>query len=259
VPHLQRDGYRIHYRWDGQPDAPVLMLSHSLGAHLGMWEPQLETLGRRFRLLRYDHPGHGASEVRPGPAGIADLGADALALLNELALGTVFYCGLSLGAMVGLWLGAHAADRLTRMVIASAAARIEDQALLRGRIATVRRDGLPAIADSVMEGWFTPAFREREPLRVEWARRMLLVTRAEAYAATAETVCGLDLRADLARIAVPTLVLYGSHDQATPPSWNRAIQERVAGAVSRSLPAAHLANVEAAEAFTGEVLDFLAL
>lgn len=258
MPHLQREGYRIHYTWDGRPGAPVLLLSHSLGAHLGMWEPQVEALGRRFRILRYDHPGHGGSEPRPGPADIADFGADVLALLDELALDQVSFCGLSLGGMVGLWLGAHAADRFTRLVISNTAARIEDPTLLRGRIAKIRRDGLEAIADSVMAGWFTLGYRRREPQRVGWARRMLLSTQAESYAATAETVCGLDLRQELPRIALPVLVLYGADDEATPPAWNRGIQERIAGATGRCLPAAHLANVEAADAYNAGVLEFLA-
>jgi len=257
MPHLQRGGYRIHYVWEGRPGAPVLLLSHSLGAHLGMWGPQVAALGRRFRILRYDHPGHGDSEQRPGPADIADFGADVLALLDELALDRVSFCGLSLGGMVGLWLGAHAASRLTRLVISNTAARIEDPTLLRGRIATIRRDGLEAIADSVMAGWFTLGYRGREPRRLAWARRMLLSTRAEAYAATAETVCGLDLRQELPRIALPALVLYGAHDGATPPTWNRAIQEQVPGATGQCLPAAHLANVEAADAYSASLLAFL--
>jgi 3-oxoadipate enol-lactonase len=257
MPWLQRKGYRIHYAWEGEPDAPVLLLSHSLGAHLGMWDPQVETLGRRFHVLRYDHPGHGSSDPRPGPANIEDFGADALALLDELDLEKVSFCGLSLGGMTGLWLGAHSPGRFQRMVICSAAARIEDATLLRGRITAVRRDGLEAISDSVLGGWFTPGFRSAQPQRVAWARQMLLATQAEAYASTAETVCALDLRRELPSLAVPVLVLYGAEDTATPPAWNRAIQEGITGAVARSLAAAHLANVEDPVAFGGAVLGFL--
>jgi 3-oxoadipate enol-lactonase len=258
MPYLQRNGYRIHYTWDGRPDAPVLLLSHSLGAHLGMWDPQVEALGRRFRLLRYDHPGHGSSGPRPGPASIEDSGADVLALLDELDLERVSFCGLSLGGMAGLWLGAHASDRFQRLVISSAAARIEDPTLLRERIAAIRRDGLEAIAESVLAGWFTPGFRSKYPQRVAWARRMLFSTQGDAYASSAETVCALDLRGELPRVTVPVLVLYGAEDTATPPAWNRAIQKGITGAAGRCLPAAHLVNVEAAEAFSSEVLGFLA-
>jgi 3-oxoadipate enol-lactonase len=261
MPYLQRNGYRIHYTLDGKANAPVLLLSHSLGAHLGMWDPQVEALGRRFHVLRYDHPGHGGSEPRPGPATpatIEDFGADALALLDELDLEKVSFCGLSLGGMTGLWLGARSPGRLQRMVICSAAARIEDPTLLRGRIAAIRRDGLEAISDSVLAGWFTPGFRSGQPGRVAWARRMLLATQPEAYASTAETVCALDLRGELPRIAVPVLVLYGAEDTATPPAWNRAVQETITGAVARRLAAAHLANVEDPGAFSAAVLGFLA-
>ncbi len=258
MPFLQRTGHRIHYRWDGDPDGPVLVLSHSLGANLGMWEPQVEILGRRLHLLRYDHPGHGDSEARPGHATIADLGSDVLALLDELALDRVSFCGLSLGGMVGMWLGAHAQDRLTRLISSSAGARIEDTTLLRGRIARIRRDGLESIVDSVLNGWFTPAFRATNPQRLAWARQMLLSTRAEAYAATAETVCETDLRPELPSISLPALVLYGADDTSTPPAWNRAVQGGIVGAAGRRLRGAHLVNVEAAEEFNAAVLGFVA-
>lgn len=256
MPYLQRDGYRMHATLSGGTGRPVLLLSHSLGAHLGMWKPQVKYLGKRFRLLRYDHPGHGRSEPRPSPATIADLGGDVLALLDELGFDSVSFCGLSLGGMVGLWLGAHAPRRVSRLVICSAPARIEDPTLLRRRVATIRGGGIEAIADSVMAGWFSPAFRERDPRTVAWARRMLLSTNAEAYAAMAETICGLDLRGDLARIPCPVLVLNGSEDTATPPAWIRAVQLSIPGSVGRSIPAGHLMNVEAADAFNEEVARF---
>jgi 3-oxoadipate enol-lactonase len=254
---LQREGYRIYYRWDGRENAPVLLLSHSLGANLGMWDLQVDDLGRIFHLLRYDHPGHGRSDPRPGPGTMADLGSDALALLDELALDRVSFCGLSLGGMVGLWLCAHAPARFSRLISSSAGARIEDTTLLRGRIATIRTQGLESIADSVLSGWFTPGFRTRNPDRVAWARQMLLSTRAEAYAGTAETVCEADLRPELARISLPALVIYGSDDKATPPAWNQAVQEGISGAVSRRLPAAHLVNIEAADEYSACIQGFL--
>ena len=257
MPFLQREGYRIHYRWDGNSEGAALVLSHSLGANLDMWEPQVATLGRRLHLLRYDHPGHGESEARPGHATIADFGVDVLALLDQADLERVAFCGLSLGGMVGMWLGAHAPGRLTRLISSSAGARIADTTLLRGRIGTIRLQGLGAITDSVMNGWFTPGFRETNPQRVAWAKEMLLSTRAEAYAMTAETVCETDLRGELARVRVPTLVLYGSDDPSTPPAWNRAVQDGIAGATGKCLPGAHMLNVEAADAYSAAVLEFL--
>jgi len=257
MPRLQREGYRIHYRWDGNPDGPVLVLSHSLGANLGMWEPQVAALGRRLHLLRYDHPGHGDSDPRPGQATMADFGADVLALLDAASLDRAAFCGLSLGGMIGIWLGAHAPQRITRLVSSSAGARIADTTLLRGRIATIRLQGLGAITDSVMQGWFTPGFRSANPQRVAWAREMLLSTRAEAYAQTAETVCETDLRGELARVRAPTLVLYGADDPSTPPAWNRAVQDGIPRAAGTCLPGAHLLNVEAAEAYSAEVLEFV--
>ena len=258
MPYLQREDYRLHYTIQGDPRAPVLVLSHSLGAHMGMWQPQLESFGRRFQLLCYDHPGHGNSEPRPGAASMADFGADVLALLDALDLEQVAFCGLSLGGMVGIWLGAHASHRITRLVVCSAPAQIEDPTLLRRRIARVRRDGVEAITDSVLAGWFTPEFRQREPECVKWTTQMLLSTRAEAYAATAETVCELDLRSELSRIDLPVLVIYGANDEATPSAWNRALQEKISGAAGLCLPGAHLVNIEASNEYNAAVLGFLA-
>ena len=258
MPFLQRNGFRIFYRWDGDEHAPVLILSHSLGADHRMWEPQVEILKKHFHILRYDHPGHGESDARPHQASIADFGADVLALMDDLGIVRANFCGLSLGGMTGLWLGANAPQRFSRLVISSATAHFDDTSLLRGRIATIRRDGrLDAITESVLSVWFTPAFREREREQMNHIEKMFLATQVEGYAATAETVCELDLRSDLARISIPTLVIYGSEDHATTPAQNHFLQESIPGAREVCVTAAHLANVEASNEYSNAVRNFL--
>jgi 3-oxoadipate enol-lactonase len=257
MPWLQRNGYRLYHTQDGDPAAPALVFSHSLGADLSMWDPQVEALENHFRLIRYDHPGHGRSDTIGHSPTIGELGMDALALLDELELESTFFCGLSLGGMVGLWIGANLGGRLRKLVVSSTTARIENTDLLRGRIRTIRTDGLAAISESVIQNWFTPNFSIGHPEAKKQALRMLTRVHSEAYAALAETVCEMDLRDQLARIRIPTLILYGTEDKATPPAWNLALHDKIAGSRVAALNAAHLANIEAAADFTSELRGFL--
>jgi len=257
MPWLQRNGYRLYHTQDGDPAAPTLVLSHSLGADLSMWDPQVKALKDRFRLIRYDHPGHGKSDTMGHTPTIGDLGMDAAALLDELQLESTLFCGLSLGGMVGLWMGANLGGRLRKLVVSSTTARIENTDLLHGRIQTIRTDGLAAISESVIQNWFTPGFGTEHPDAKNQALAMLARVRSEAYAALAETVCEMDLRDQLSRIRIPTLILYGTEDKATPPAWNLALHDKIAGSRVAALSAAHMANIEAAGDFTSAVREFL--
>jgi 3-oxoadipate enol-lactonase len=249
---------RTFHRFDGPEHAPVLMFSNSLGTNHAMWEAQVPALSRRHRLLRYDTRGHGASEVTGGPYDIALLGRDALALLDEVGLERVNYCGLSIGGMIGTWLAAHAPERIDRLILSNTSALMGGADAWNARIDAVRRDGMAAVADTVVERWFTPRFREADPQAVERIRQMLLGTPASGYVACCAAVRDMDHRTLLSRITTRTLVIAGTHDPATPISHSRVIAERIAGARLVELDAAHLSNVEAASAFNAAVLDFLA-
>ncbi len=247
----------LYYEWAGTAGRPVLILSHSLGTNLSMWNPQLEALGHDFHLLLYDHPGHGNSTVLSTTENIADYGREVLALIDSLGIDHLSFCGLSLGGMVGIWLAAHAGHRFEKMVLCNTAAKIENTRLLRKRIKEIRLNGLAAITDSVIGKWFRPVFSNSHPAVIKQAKRMFLATGAEFYAMTAEIVCNLDLREDLSSIGTPTLVVYGEDDEATPPTWNIYIRDTIPGAESLSLPAAHLSNIEASASFNSSVLEFL--
>jgi 3-oxoadipate enol-lactonase len=251
------DGVRIFYRFDGDDGRPILLLSNSLGTTLEMWEPQLPALSSRFNVLRYDSRGHGRSDAPAGPYTIARLGRDALALLDALGIPRVSFCGLSKGGMVGLWLGIHAADRLDRLVLANTSAHIGAPEVWNRRIATVRRDGMAAIAPGVIERWFTPGFQEQDPEAVARIAAMLRGTAPEGYIACCAAVRDMDQRDAIAAIRAPTLVIAGTQDAATPPVQARFIAKAIPGARLVELEAAHLSSVEQATAFTDHLLDFL--
>jgi 3-oxoadipate enol-lactonase len=249
---------RLHARIEGVADGPVILFSNSLGTRLEMWGAQARALSGRFRLLRYDSRGHGRSDAPAGPYRIEDLGRDALRLLDALEIARVHVCGLSKGGMVGLWLAAHAPTRVGRLVAANTAAHFPPPELWDGRIATVAENGMAALADGVIERWFTPGFRTSHAGMVAAVREMILGTPPQGYAGCCAAIRDMDLRPALPRIAAPTLVIGGEHDPATPPSATGAIAAEIRSAAHVVLPAAHLSNIEAATAFTYQVGRFLA-
>jgi 3-oxoadipate enol-lactonase len=221
-----------------------------------MWEPQVPALSEHFALLRYDHRGHGNSDVPPGPYAIDDLAADLLALLDNLGLERVSFCGLSLGGMVGMRVAASEPGRIERLAICCTAARLEPASQWTDRASQVRRSGMASVAEAVSGRWFTPTFRERSPEQVTRAVAMLTATPAEGYAGCCEAIGSMDLRPVLTQIVAPTLVIAGADDRATPVAYSRAI----ASAIRKSRlavvsGAAHLANLEQPERITKLLLS----
>lgn len=258
MPMIEADNAPIHYRVEGQAGAPVVVLSHSLGTTLGMWDPQMPALAERFRVLRYDSRGHGESGVTPGPYTIEELGRHVIAVLDGLGIQRASFCGLSMGGMVGMWLGAHAPERVEKLVLCNTAARIGPPEFWNTRIESVRTHGMDPIATPVLGRWFSPAFHERMPDATGRMRRMLVETPVEGYVACCAAIRDADLRDVLPRIQARTLVIAGTHDAATPPADGRFLAEKIQGARYVELAAAHLSNIEAAERFTAEVAAFLA-
>lgn len=250
-------GARLHHRVDGAADAPVVVLSNSLGTTLAMWDGQMAALTGHFRVLRYDTRGHGESSLSSMPFDIARLGRDVVALLDGLNLERVHFCGLSLGGMVGLWLGAHVPHRLHRLVLCNTAAVLGPPCAWDERIDAVTKGGSAAVAPTVIGRWFTPAFRQREPAATERVRQMLLATSPEGYSAACAAVRDMDQRSLVRDVRVPTLVVAGSEDLATPPAASRWLVERIPGARLVELRAAHLSNIEAERLFNERVFEFL--
>jgi len=257
MPFVDLARTRCHYRIDGPANAPVVMLSNSLGADLAMWEPQLTALVGRYRVLRYDTRGHGQSSTAAGPYTIEQLARDALVLLDALAIRRVRFCGLSMGGMIGQWLGLHAGDRLEKLVLASTAAKIGTAESWKARIDAVRNGGIESIADAVLARWFTPHFLTAAPDVVAKCRATMIAVDAGGYVGCCEAIRDTDLRDAVSGIGVPTLVISGTHDVSTPPTAARFLADHIEGARYVELPAAHLSNIEAAPAFTSALTVFL--
>ena len=246
----------LNYVLEGQEDAPILVLSNSLGTNLGMWDDQASVLRERFQLLRYDQRGHGASPVPSGPYKIEELGRDALALLDRLEIGRASFCGLSIGGLVGMWLASEAPERVERLVLCCTAPRF-DSDFYDARAHKVRAEGVGSIADTVLERWFTPEFRATRPETVEWAGSMLRGTPTEGYAGCCEVLRDADMRSRLGEIRAPTLVIAGAEDPAATVDQAEEIHDSIAESRLAVVEAAHLANVEQPEAVTREILEHL--
>jgi 3-oxoadipate enol-lactonase len=253
------DGCKIAFRLDGPPDAPLLVLSNSLGTTMAMWERQIEALAKRFRVLRYDTRGHGASATPSGVYSLDRLGWDVLELLDHLQAGPVSFCGLSLGGMTAMWLGYRAPKRISRLVIANSSAYMGPRSMWQERMTIVRNRGMAAIRDAVLNRWFTEPFLATEADAIASTAIDLCATLVEGYNGCCGAIRDMDLRPMLRLIEPPTLVLAGACDLATPMDHSRLLAERIPNATLVTLDAAHLSAVEKPDEFTERVLAFLSV
>lgn len=248
----------LHHEIAGPADAHVLLMGGSLGTTLEMWHGQ-RPLADRFRVVTFDHRGHGRSASPPGPYEIADLGRDVLELMDALGVERASYCGLSIGGMVGMWLGAHASSRIDHLVLMCTAAHMPPASAWRERAATVLAAGSPEpIADTVVERWLTPVFAAAHPDIRARLRTMLVSSDAEGYAACCGAIERMDLRTDLRRIAAPTLVISGAGDLATPVDRQALIAAGIGGSRHEVVdPGAHVVAVERPDAVNALIEEFL--
>jgi 3-oxoadipate enol-lactonase len=255
---IEANGTRFNYQLDGLANAPVVVFSNSLGTNLSMWDRQTPALAQKFRVLRYDMRGHGLSSITPGPYTIEGLARDVVGLLDALKIESAHFCGLSVGGALGQWLGVNAASRFKSLVLSNTAARIGTVDTWNTRIKNVREGGMAAIADAVIARWFTESFVKKSPDPVEATRQMLLHTPPDGYVATCAALREMDQRETVARVSVRTLVIAGAKDGVTTPADARFLVERIHGARYVELNAAHLSNIEDADAFTDALIKFIA-
>jgi 3-oxoadipate enol-lactonase len=258
MPTAESSGVRLHYEVSGNPRGPVLVLANSLGSDLRMWGKVLPAFESKFRVLRFDMRGHGGSEVAPAPFTIEQLGRDVLRLLDEVHAHRASVCGLSLGGLVALWLGIHAPERVDRLIFANTAARIGTREMWEQRIAIAQNAGMSPLAEMMPERWFTPAYRARHADEMERIRAMIAATDPSGYAACCAVLRDTDLRGEIALVEVPTLIITGTHDPATPPCDGRALHAVIRNSRYLELDASHLSAWERAEEFAGAVMQHFA-
>jgi 3-oxoadipate enol-lactonase len=257
VPFIDTKDLRIHYQIDGPASAATLVLSNSLGTNLSLWEPQLPVFVRDFRVLRYDSRGHGQTSATPGEYSVELLARDVLRLLDALKLDRVHFCGLSIGGMTGMWLGVNVPERLNKLVLCNTAAQIGNADGWNARIKTVREGGTKAVSESVIDRWFTPDFRAKNPDLMARTKAMIDGTSTDGYTGSCAAVRDFDFWARVGVIRTPTLVIAGAHDAAVPPADGQKFAHAIPGARFAELSAAHISNIEDADRFTTEVSAFL--
>ena len=258
MPVVDADGTPINVVIEGNAYAPVLMFSNSLGTSLHMWDGQAKALSKNYRVVRYDQRGHGKSGAPDEPYSIERLGRDVLAIVNALDLPRVNYCGLSMGGMTGMWLARMAAERFDKMIFANTAPKSQTPDSWNTRIATVKTKGMDAIAEGVMNIWFTKEFRAKEPKTVAQMRETLVATNATGYVGCCAAIRDMDQRWVLSDINLPSLIIAGRGDNATPLKDSEFMASRIVGAELVVLDAGHISNVEQNAAFTAALENFLA-
>lgn len=253
------DGVRIAYCIDGPAERPVLVLANSIGTTLHMWDGQIAALSDRYRVVRYDMRGHGASAVPAGPYSLDRLGRDVLELMDELQLAKAHFLGLSLGGFVGQWLGIHATERIDRLVLANTASYLGPAGQWDAAIRAVEQ--APDMTDTAamfLRNWFPSDLLQRQAPVVEEFRAMLLATDRHGIAGSWAAVRDADLRRTIALIRNPTLVIAGRDDTVTAASHGEAMAATIPGAKLMILPAVHLSNIERPAEFLQVVTEFLA-
>jgi 3-oxoadipate enol-lactonase len=257
MPMIDADGCPLNVEVEGNSGAPVLMLSNSLGTNLHMWDDQAAEWAKHFRLVRYDRRGHGKSGVTPGPYSMERLGKDVLAMLDALKIEKANWCGLSMGGMIGQWLGANAPGRIEKLILSNCTDYYPDKGPWNDRIKLVREKGLAQIVSGNMERWFTKGFRDTHPEVIARFTTMFLATNLDGYIACGQAVRDMDHRALLPKIKAPTLIIAGRQDPATTLVMGESMRDRIPGAKLAVIEAAHISNAEQPRAYTETVLNFL--
>lgn len=251
------DHCRIAWSMEGPDEAPVLLLSNSLGTDRSMWDAQMAAWRPHYRVLRYDSRGHGASGAPGGGYSMDRLGRDVIELLDQLGIERVHFCGLSLGGMIGQWLAVHAPERIDRLILANTSAYMGPAENWQRRIDDVLAKGMEWLTDASLSRWFTPAFIEQSSEDIAPLRSVLLGTSPIGYTGCCAAIRDMDQRPVAGLNQLPTLVIAGDQDAATTVADAEFLAESAASGHLEILAAAHLSNAEVPDQFARLVLDFL--
>lgn len=248
---------KTNYKLQGTPNSPVLIFSNSLGSEMLMWDELVPFLLPYFRVLQYDTRGHGGSEITPEPYSIALLGQDVIDLLDELKIDEAYFCGLSMGGLIGQWLGINYPNRIKKLIVSNTGAKIGNDERWNSRIETIKADGMQAIVDDTMERWFTESFRNNNSQRVAETKAMFLRSDILGYSNCCAAIRDADFRESLSQVSVETLVITGDEDPVTNVAQAEFIAENIPNARLKVLHARHLASTELPEEYAQVLIDFI--
>jgi 3-oxoadipate enol-lactonase len=247
----------IDYRLDGPNTAPLLVLSNSLGTTFELWQPQMTALTQRFRVLRYNQRGHGATPLPEVPLTLEILGQDVITLLDKLDVERAYFCGISMGGLTGLWLNRYRAQRFYKLAVANTAARIGSIEGWQQRAQQVRQDGLTPIAIASPARWFTEDFQRAQPQPIAKLVTQLAQGNVAGYAACCQALALANLRTEVPHMAAPMLVIAGEQDPVTTLAEAQWLVANAPDAELVTLPASHISNVACPELFNQKLIQFL--
>lgn len=253
------DGVELNIQTYGNRSNPALIFSNSLGTNLSMWQPQVEALESNFFIICYDTRGHGQSSSTGSDSWtIDDLGQDVVKILDFFNIDKASFCGISMGGLTGQWLGVNEPSRFNKIIVSNTAARIGSKEAWNTRAEQVRQQGLNDIADSAPNRWFSEAFINSHSVIVNSFIAQMKAGSAEGYARCCEALADADLREEVTKITVPTLVVGGELDPITTVEDANWLRDKIGdSAVIKTISASHIANIEAADEFTGLLKNFL--
>ncbi len=250
----------INYQLDGPADAPVLMLHHSLATSHQMWEDLATVFAQRYRVLRFDARGHGASEGAGGAYDFPLLAGDVTGLMDALGIDKAHHVGLSMGGMVSQYLGIHAPDRVKSLTLVSTTSQMAREAgpLWDERIKQVKANGMGPQVEATIKRWFTRDFRDEDEEVIGQISDLIAHTPVNGYCGWGAAIRDLALSDQLDQITAPTLVIVGANDPGTPPANARVIAEGIKGARLHIFEeASHMAPLQQPDRFIETLMDFL--
>jgi 3-oxoadipate enol-lactonase len=250
------DGLNVNYVDHNPKGQRAVVLAHSLGTDLTMFDAVAMRMPQTLRVIAYDLRGHGQTQTTPGPYAMGTLVRDAEMLLDHLKIKGVVFVGVSIGGMVAQALAIKRLELVRGLVLSNTAAKIGTRELWEQRMATVRESGLEGIVDSVMERWFAPSFIKSGD-HLDWRKRFLAQS-VEGYLGCCAAIAGTDLMTPTSGLRLPTLAIAGSEDRSTPPDLVRETAQLIPGANFRLIKGAgHLPPIDEPAEFAGALLGFL--
>ncbi|HEU4625937.1 MAG TPA: 3-oxoadipate enol-lactonase [Steroidobacteraceae bacterium] len=258
IKSVYSNGANLRVEHTRRPGAPVLLLLHALGVSSEMWDEQMKALARHYEVIRFDMRGHGKSTIGgPPEASIELLASDALAVMDACGIGRAHLCGLSLGGMVAMHIAARSPERALKVTLCNTTPYMPPRETWEARIQTALAQGMEPLIEGILGRWFTAAYRQAHPEKVDKIRSLLRQASPAGFAACCAAIRDMDERESIRRISAETLVIGGSKDIGTTPAQAQLIASSIDGARLVILEAAHLSNIECGEEFTAALISFL--